>query len=147
MKLTIRDIIIIGVITVLSFPVMYFTMLFVTGNAKIVFASKETESVEGGKKLKYMKHSKRKDSLIVTHSQAYLASARERLEVKKEREQLAKQQERIKAVLSLTWPSFWIRFLGQAPFKNYEYQRRSFKPPGWEVSIVSRKPIILFSEC
>lgn len=95
MKLTIRDIILIGVITVLSFPVMYFTMLFVTGNARIVFASKEQGTVEGGKKLKYMKHSNRKDSLIARHSQAYLASAKERQAIEKEREQLAKQQERI----------------------------------------------------
>ncbi len=95
MKLTIKDIIIIGVITILSFPVMYLSMLFVTGNAKIVLASKEQGNVEGGKKLKYMKHSKRKDSLIISHSQAFLASAREREEVEKEREQLVKQQERI----------------------------------------------------
>ena len=95
MKLKIKDIIFIAVIAVATFPVLYFTMLFVTGNARIEFTSKKPGAAKDRQKLKFLKHSNRRDSLSIAQSQSFLASEKERKEVVEERKRLVKQQERI----------------------------------------------------
>ncbi len=95
MKLSMKDLILIATITVLSFPVLYFTMLFVTGNARIEFTSKSENSNKDQEKLKYLKHTRRRDSLIAAHSEAFVAKEKEKKEIIKERENLMKQQERV----------------------------------------------------
>lgn len=97
MNLKIKDVVIIAIISLVSLPVMYFAMLFLTGNAKIVYVAKEADMLSGGKnkKMKYQKHSRRRDSLMVMHSQSFLASQRERSDVEEEMERLAKQKEHL----------------------------------------------------
>ena len=95
MKLKLKDVILIAIIAVATFPVLYFTMLFVTGNARIEFASKKPGANKDRQKLKFIKHSNRRDSLIIAQSQSFLASEKERQEVTEERKRLVKQQERI----------------------------------------------------
>ncbi len=95
MKLKLKDIITIAVVTLVSFPVLYFAMLFITGNARIEFTSKKPGFGENRQKLKFLKHSNRRDSLMVAHSQAFLASEKEREEVENKLAQLQKQQDRI----------------------------------------------------
>jgi len=95
MNLKIKDVILIGIIAILSLPVLYFTMLFVTGNARIEFTQKKPGVTEDRKRLEFLKHSKHTDSLIVVHSQAFLASEKQQVETEKEQERLTKQQERI----------------------------------------------------
>jgi len=96
MKLGIKELLIIGSVSVISFPVTFFTMLFITGNAKIQFAGEVKEKVDAtAKKFKIIKYTQKKDSLVVLQSQAYLASLNEKKELEREREKLSKQQERI----------------------------------------------------
>lgn len=95
MKLKLKDIILIAIIAVATFPVLYFTMLFVTGNARIEFASKKPEAVKGRQKLKYLKHSNRRDSLLVAQSQAFIASEKTKKELMEKQERLSKQEGRI----------------------------------------------------
>ena len=95
MNLKIKDIVMVGIIAIVTLPVLYFAMLFVTGNARIEFAQKMPGATEDRKKLEFLKHSSHQDSLIAIHSQAFLASEKEKVEVEKEQERLAKQQERI----------------------------------------------------
>ncbi len=95
MNLKLKDIITIAIISVVTFPLLYFVMLFATGNARIEFTSKKPGFIENRQKMKYLKHSNRRDSLMLIQSQAYIASEKERVEVEKKLQQLEKQQERI----------------------------------------------------
>lgn len=95
MNLKLKDIITIAIISVVTFPLLYFVMLFATGNAHIEFTSKKPGFIENRQKMKYLKHSNRRDSLMLLQSQAYIASEKERVEVEKKLQQLEKQQERI----------------------------------------------------
>ena len=95
MKLKLKDIILIAIIAVATFQVLYFAMLFVTGNARIEFVSKKPGAVKDQQKLKYLKHSNRRDSLLVVQSQAFLASEKTKKEVEEKQERLSKQEERI----------------------------------------------------
>jgi len=95
MNLKLKDIITIAIISVVTFPLLYFVMLFATGNARIEFTSKKPGFIENRQKMKYLKHSNRRDSLMLIQSQAYIASEKERVEVEKKLQHLEKQQERI----------------------------------------------------
>lgn len=95
MKLKLKDIILIAVIAVATFPVLYFAMLFVTGNARIEFLSKKPDAAKGQQELKYLKHSNRRDSLLVAQSQAFLASEKVKKELDEKQQRLSKQEERI----------------------------------------------------
>lgn len=95
MKLKLKDVILIAVVTVATFPLLYFAMLFVTGSARIEFVSKKPEAAQGRQELKYLQHSNRRDSLIVAQSQAFLASEKTKKELEEKQQRLAKQEERI----------------------------------------------------
>lgn len=94
MKLKLKDIIAIALVTVTSFPVLYIVLMFVTGSARIDFGPQKAD--EGKKeKIALIKQSAKKDSLFVTQSRAYQAMQLERVELEKERERLREQQGRI----------------------------------------------------
>ena len=95
MKLSVKDIVTIAVIAVATFPILYFAMLFVTGNARIVFTRQEQADASEAEKIKMIKKNKVTDSLIAMHSQSFLAYKKEREEVEQKLERLNKQQERI----------------------------------------------------
>jgi len=95
MKIGLKEIIIIAVVTVVSFPVLYFVMLFATGNARIVFTSRTLEDMKNRQQLNFIKHSARKDSIAAKTSNLYQAIKNERKEIEDERAKLNKQKERI----------------------------------------------------
>lgn len=99
MKITVKDIILIAVISLVSFPVLYFSMLFVTGRAKIEFVNPNKKKVVGSD-FKYQKRSDKLDSMQVVNTEAYLASMKEREGVAKEKEALVKQQERMNILMA-----------------------------------------------
>lgn len=94
MKLSLKDIGIIAVASIVSFPVMYFAMLFATGNASIVFRNVPGSEILK-EQFKTMRSSPSHDSLLVRQSQAYLATLQEKKAVEEQRKRLLKQQERI----------------------------------------------------
>jgi flagellar motility protein MotE (MotC chaperone) len=95
MKLKIKDVITIGIITIVTFPMLYFVMLFVTGNARIEFINKKPGIIENRQKLTMLKHSNRRDSLMVVQSETYQASEKALEENEEKLQELNKQQERI----------------------------------------------------
>jgi flagellar motility protein MotE (MotC chaperone) len=95
MKLRLKDIIIISIVTVVTFPILYFVMIFATGNARIEFSSKKPGFIENRQKMKFLQHSNRRDSLMLVQSQTFIAAEKARKEAESEKEQLEKQQERI----------------------------------------------------
>jgi flagellar motility protein MotE (MotC chaperone) len=97
MKLTLREIIIIAVTTMLSFPVIYLLLMFATGGARIEFNHpKKDEKKET--QIKFMKLDAKKDSLAATQSQTFQANELQKADIVKEKQQLTEQQERVTMV-------------------------------------------------
>lgn len=94
MKLKVTDYVAIGFVTIISFPVLYLIMLFLTGSARIEFGA---EKVDGEKKEKVelVKQSSRKDSLASINSRTFQAIRQERIELENERARLREQQDRV----------------------------------------------------
>jgi flagellar motility protein MotE (MotC chaperone) len=95
MKLQIKDLITIAMVSIISFPILYLIMLLVTGTAKFVITSQTPEFEKKQYELKYQSLSNRKDSLIAIHSQSFVASENAKKEAGLELEKLNKQGERI----------------------------------------------------
>jgi flagellar motility protein MotE (MotC chaperone) len=95
MNLKLKDIIIIAVVMLTSFPVMYTILLFATGTAKIVFESGAAEEKEKKKLSEVMKTSARKDSIANVNSKTFQALQKERSEINEQKERLNDQRMRI----------------------------------------------------
>ncbi len=99
MNLKLRDYIAISVVTVLTFPLLYLVMLFITGSARIEFGPPKVDEVKK-EKVQLVRQSARKDSLEAVYSRTYQALQQERGEIEKERQRLREQQDRIDMVQS-----------------------------------------------
>ncbi len=97
MKLTVKDLLAVGLVMILSFPIMYFAVLYATGNLRIQIGPKELTPAEE-MKLAVMRQSERRDSLAMVHSKTFNALKKEREELKRERERLSNQQEQLAIV-------------------------------------------------
>ena len=98
MKLGLKEIIILGLITVVSFPVMYLLMLFATGNAHMEFTKPSAILQEQEKKVKMMNSNPRLDSLSLAHSNAFVALENERTDVEARKQELQQQEARLDLV-------------------------------------------------
>jgi len=89
-----RDIIAIAVVSLITFPILYIGMLFVTGSLRIEYGFKEKD--EAPKlKIEEVRHNARRDSLAAQNSKAFQAAEQERAELVKEQERLADQYQRL----------------------------------------------------
>ncbi len=95
MKLSLRDIVILCVTVMISFPVVYFLLLFVTGSARIEINHPKVNAVKEHE-IKVMRLSEKSDSLAASQSQTFLAVEQEKAEVENEKERLTEQQNQIK---------------------------------------------------
>ncbi len=95
MNLKLKDIIIIALVMLTSFPVMYTILLFATGTAKIVFESGVSEKAENKKQSEVIKASARKDSIALVNSKTFQALQKERGEIDEQKERLNDQRLRI----------------------------------------------------
>jgi flagellar motility protein MotE (MotC chaperone) len=95
MKLKLREILIIAIVTVTSFPILYTALLFMTGTAKVVFETEKATDTEDQKKLALMKQSVRKDSLSLANSRTFQALQKERAEMSEQKERIKEQQQRL----------------------------------------------------
>lgn len=93
MNLKIKDIIAIAAVTVLTFPVMYLVMMFLTGTARIEIGNKEEKQPK--EQVQLVRNNERKDSLAVANSKTFIAIQSEKKELQKERERLSESQKRI----------------------------------------------------
>lgn len=98
MNLKLKDIIIIALVMLTSFPVMYTILLFATGTAKVVFDSGVVEEKEKKKKTEEMKASARKDSIAIVNSKTFQALQKERGEVTEQKERLNDQRLRMEQI-------------------------------------------------
>lgn len=92
MNLRIKDLVYIAVVTVLTFPIMYLAVMFITGVARIEFNSKKEEPEQ---KIETIKMNHRRDSLSIVNSKTFQALQQEKQEVQKERERLSEKQRKI----------------------------------------------------
>jgi flagellar motility protein MotE (MotC chaperone) len=95
MNLKLKDIIIISVVMLTSFPVMYTILLFATGTAKIVFETGPEKLIGKEKKSEAMNTSARKDSITAANSKAFQALQKERGEINEQKERLNEQRTRL----------------------------------------------------
>lgn len=95
MNLKLKDMIIIAVVMLTSFPVMYTILLFATGTAKVVFETGQEKQIETLKKSERMNTSARKDSIAAANSKVFQALQKERVEVTEEKERLNDQRARL----------------------------------------------------
>ncbi|MGM0443818.1 MAG: MotE family protein [Fibrobacterota bacterium] len=91
-----REIVIVSFFIILfSFPLIYLGMLIGTGNAKIVFKGDMARKIEVENQARLQRESEERDSILSKNSRAFLAKERELKRIKKEREKLIREQERL----------------------------------------------------
>lgn len=93
MNLKLKDYITIALVTVLSFPVVYFAIMLWTGMVRVEFGPKDKPEEEKIN-IEAMKFSERKDSLVAVHSRAFQALIQEKADIEQERKRLQEQQQR-----------------------------------------------------
>ena len=93
-KFKAKDYIAIGLVSVLSFPLLYLIMLFATGTARIEFNTDEKANEEN-KKVEMMQQNIKRDSLSAVNSRTFTAIQKERTEIEQERARLMEQQKRM----------------------------------------------------
>lgn len=94
MNLKLKDYIALGLVAVLSFPVVYFAIMLWTGMVRVEFGPKDKPEEEKVN-IEAMKFTERKDSLAAAHSRSFQALVQEKAEMEQERKRLQDQQQRI----------------------------------------------------
>jgi flagellar motility protein MotE (MotC chaperone) len=95
MKLGIKEIIILGAITVFSFPIMYAITLFATGNAHVVLTKPTASEQDQEKRVRMMHSNSHMDSLSLAHSNTFVALENERTDVNARKEELQQEEARL----------------------------------------------------
>lgn len=94
MNLKLKDYIVIAIVTLTSFPILYFIIMLYTGMARIDFGP-QLKSPDEPEKVEIIKSSARKDSLAAVNSRIYQALQIEKTDIEKERKRLQDQQQRM----------------------------------------------------
>jgi len=94
-----RDIIAIAVVSLITFPILYIGMLFVTGSLRIEYGFKEKDETPQIK-VEEIRHNARRDSLAAQNTKVFQAAEQERAELVKEQERLADQYKRLEMLQS-----------------------------------------------
>lgn len=94
MGFKIKDIVAIALVTFISVPIVYFLMLFLTGNARLEFSGGE-DGNQRKESVKTMASTPRVDSLVASHSKAFVALQQEREMLHSERERLGEETGRV----------------------------------------------------
>ncbi|NLD92190.1 MAG: hypothetical protein GX639_05925 [Fibrobacter sp.] len=82
-----KEILIVLLIAVLSFPVIYAAVLLATGMLRIEYGAPKTV-VEDEKKLQVIKRTQKTDSIMISNSRTFQALENEKIEIQKEQERL-----------------------------------------------------------
>lgn len=89
-----KDIIIVGAVGVISFPLLYAAILFANGVLRIDYGVPQ-KAIEDQKKIQTIKRTEKTDSILITQSRTFQALQNEKKDIEKERQKLREQQERI----------------------------------------------------
>jgi flagellar motility protein MotE (MotC chaperone) len=93
-KLASSDLIMIAAVTVVSFPVMFFAVMLMTGNMRIHFGPRD-QTPQERKELALVAQTRRRDSLAVEQSKTFAALEHGRREIEAERDRLRQQKEHV----------------------------------------------------
>lgn len=88
-----RDIMAIVIVAVVTFPILYIAMLFITGAMRIEYGFEQDESTIV--RVEQIRHNARRDSIAAQNARIFHAAEQEKEEVRIERERLAEQQARL----------------------------------------------------
>jgi flagellar motility protein MotE (MotC chaperone) len=94
MKLTIKDLISVAVVTVVSLPILYLAALFMFGYARLEIGPSKLDP-EQRRQTEILRQTKRRDSLAVAQSEAFKAKLRAEEELERERERLNRREQQI----------------------------------------------------
>lgn len=89
-----KEILIVLLVAVFSFPLIYAAVLFATGMLRIEYGAPKT-TVEEEKKLQVIKRTQKTDSIMISNSRTFQALENEKIEIQKERERLQELQARM----------------------------------------------------
>jgi flagellar motility protein MotE (MotC chaperone) len=89
-----KEILIVLLVAMFSFPLIYAAVLFATGMLRIEYGAPKT-AVEDVKKLQVIKRTKETDSIMISNSRTFQALENEKSEIQKERERLQDLQSRM----------------------------------------------------
>jgi flagellar motility protein MotE (MotC chaperone) len=89
-----KEILIVLLVAVFSFPLIYAAVLFATGMLRIEYGTPKT-AVEEEKKLQVIKRTQKTDSIMISNSRTFQALENEKIEIQKERERLQELQARM----------------------------------------------------
>jgi flagellar motility protein MotE (MotC chaperone) len=89
-----KDILIVLLVAVLSFPLIYAAVLYATGMLRIEYGTPKT-AIEQEKKLQVIKRTDKTDSIMISNSRTFQALENEKSEIQKEREKLQELQARM----------------------------------------------------
>jgi len=94
MKLSAKDLIAIGAVTILSLPVLYLVVLFATGNVHVQFGRKPTEEKRQDD-FRVIRLTQRRDSLMAQQSATFRAAEKLDQENKANEKELQEREKRL----------------------------------------------------
>ncbi|MDD5672689.1 MAG: hypothetical protein PHC61_00875 [Chitinivibrionales bacterium] len=95
MKLGLKEIIILAIVTIFSFPITYLLMLFATGNAHLELTKPVGAQQEQEKKVRQARTNPHLDSLAMEHSNAFMALQDERAAVEAKKQEMQQEEARL----------------------------------------------------
>jgi flagellar motility protein MotE (MotC chaperone) len=94
MNLKLKDIVVLALIMLGSFPIMFLGVMIYTGSARIEFGQPK-KVLEEQKKVETLRASEKSDSLAIANSKTWQAMQQEREEVAAERQKLSEDKNRL----------------------------------------------------
>ena len=94
-KMKLKDLMLVVIVGVISFPLMYIVLMFATGGMKIVLNQPLPIVLSEPDEVKLVRYDKNMDSLAMVQSKTYQAVQSEKASLADEKKQLAEQQSRI----------------------------------------------------
>jgi flagellar motility protein MotE (MotC chaperone) len=95
MKITMREILMVALTMVLSFPVIYLLLMIATGAARLEFGEQKKDPKKE-QEIHLLRLSAKRDSLIATQSNTFTAIEQEKASIAHDKQELLAQQEQLK---------------------------------------------------
>jgi flagellar motility protein MotE (MotC chaperone) len=94
MDLKLKDIVILVLVMLISFPIVIFVVLFITGNMRIEFGPVKP-AAEDAARVELIKQNEKTDSLATANSKTWQAMQKEREDIALERKELLEERQKL----------------------------------------------------
>jgi flagellar motility protein MotE (MotC chaperone) len=94
MDLKLKDIVILVLVMIISFPIVIFIVLFLTGNMRVEFGPIQPAE-EDVARVELMKQDNKTDSLAAENSRTWRALEKERQDIARERKELLEERQKL----------------------------------------------------